>query len=1118
MNIKKTYALLVMLFIGLTAWAQPAPVLIVAGQSNADGRVPVSELPADISYQYCQWSYGSGDFKTATGRFEPFSPTVARPALGDRWGFDAIVYHLLEQSLRQPFYVIKQTMGGTSIDPRCEKSTHGNYWSADTAFLAQTKSAGRGGKSLLKALTEQIDACIDQELSHLPQGYDIRVLLWHQGESDMPQADSYHDNLQQVIAYIRQHLVEKTGNQRYASLPVVCGNFAKNSRLGSPKVAAALSQLAREDKNFYVVDANDLTLQSDKLHFDAKGAEALGRRFYEKLVEIGVIRMVTWHSTDQPATYTLTKNADPVVQTALKLWSEDLRQVTGTEPVNSEKIKVKSGQNPTIRIIQLDREPSAVKQLRQQGVPVDSLLGQNDGFFIKVVDGQLLVVGNNKRGTAYGILELSRQAGVSPWVWWSNVTPEKKASLTLPETFETLQVASVEYRGIFINDEDWTLQPWSWQTYEAGAPKGRMGAKTYRRVFELLMRLRANAIWPGMHGMTTPFYMIPGAKEQADSCGIVIGTSHCEPLGRNNVGEWNVEDRGRYNYVTNGEQVRKYWTERLQEVKGIDNIYTIGMRGVHDGPMEGVKTRKEQTEWLQRVIDDQRQLLKKYTSKNVEQIPQQFVPYKEVLGVMENGLQVPDDVMLTWCDDNYGYMTRLSDAEQQQRSGGGGVYYHLSYWGRPLDYMWLCCTQPGLIYNEMKAAYDHNVRRLWIVNVHELKVAAYPLELFLDMAWNIDGQNPSTLGLHLEQWLCREFGEQAGRQLAPAMQEFYRLTSIRRPEFMGWNQVELDKNTYPRGWSPVSDTEFSFSEFGNEADRYLDDWNRVCQTITDAEALVSQGRRDAYFSHVKYQVLGAAAMSTKMLEAQRARSIAAGNYNAARWTRSNALMAACARSMGAYQDIRQLTRYWNEGMADGQWRGTMCDSPRDLNMFYAPQLPVAPTDQETAQYRQQPRPKAASLSEIHDSSFVARNAADYTFCSPSLGEGMGPIQMLGHSMKAVSLLKGETLTYDFMTDSEGEATLYTAMIPTQPNDKGDLRYQVSLDNQDPVVISLKEKYRSEFWKTSVLRGQALKQMPVKVAKGKHTLKIKALDDHIIADQWMLDFKPGRKFYVIPVAK
>ena len=824
----------------------------------------------------------------------------------------------------------------------------------------------------------------------------------------------------------------------------------------------------------------------------------------------------TWHSAEKPATYTLTKNADAVVQTALNMWKADLQQVTGMEPVNGEKVKGKSGKNGMIRIVQLDREPTAAKQLRRQGVPVDSLVGRNDGFCIKVHKGQLLVVGNNKRGTAYGLLELSRMAGVSPWVWWSNVTPEKHARLSLPETFKTLQVASVEYRGIFINDEDWTLQPWSWQHYETGAPTGRMGAKTYRRIFELLMRLRANAVWPGMHGMSTPFYMVPGAKEQADSCGIVIGTSHCEPLARNNVGEWNVEERGRYNYVTNGEQVRKYWTERLQEVRGIDNIYTIGMRGVHDGPMEGVKTRKEQTEWLQRVIDDQRELLRKYTSKEVEKIPQQFVPYKEVLGIMENGLQVPDDVMLTWCDDNYGYMTRLSDADQQKRRGGGGVYYHLSYWGRPIDYMWLCCTQPGLIYNEMMEAWRHNVRRLWIVNVHELKVAAYPLEFFLDMAWDIDGIQPLTINQHLADWLCREFGQQAGERLLPAMKDFYRLTAIRRPEFMAWNQVELDKNVYPRGWSPVSDTEFSFTELGNEADRYLNDWEAVCQRVKDAEVLVAKDRRDAYFSHVKYQVLAAAAMSTKMLEAQRARGIAAGNYNAARWTREGALMAACTRSMGAYQEIRQLTHQWNEEMAGGEWRGTMCDSPRDLYVFYAPQLPIVPTEREMARYSRKPRPAVTPLGKVMDGSFVARNAADYLM-TETPNQKPQPIQMLGHSMQAVALPKGETLTYDFTADREGDATLYVALIPTQPNDKGDLRFSVSIDGAEPQVCSLKEKFRSEQWKLNVLRAQALKTFPVSLKKGSHRLVIKALDDHILLDQWMIDFKPNRKFYLIPVS-
>ena len=191
--------------------------------------------------------------------------------------------------------------------------------------------------------------------------------------------------------------------------------------------------------------------------------------------------------------------------------------------------------------------------------------------------------------------------------------------------------------------------------------------------------------------------------------------------------------------------VQSYWIERLKEAGPYENFYTMGMRGIHDSGMEGVKTLQEKTDALQQVIDDQRKLLSKYVDKDVEKIPQAFVPYKEVLQIMENGLQLPEDITLIWCDDNYGYMTRLSDKEQQKRNGGAGVYYHLSYWGRPHDYMWLCTTQPGLIYSEMKQAYDCNARRLWVVNVHDLKPAAYDLELFLDMAWNINSVSPSTL-------------------------------------------------------------------------------------------------------------------------------------------------------------------------------------------------------------------------------------------------------------------------------------------------------------------------------------------------------------------------------------
>lgn len=817
-----------------------------------------------------------------------------------------------------------------------------------------------------------------------------------------------------------------------------------------------------------------------------------------------------WYDGQQAISYNVPRNTSPVVNIALDMFAEDMKLVTGLPP------KQVPSKHAAIRIIQLDKADNRTqKDLHVAGIPVNDLIRKQDAFYIAVTDNspkqQLLIVGSNGRGTAYGILELSRMAGVSPWVWWGDVTPRKQTQLTVASDFKSMQSPSVKYRGIFLNDEDWSLQPWSWKTFEPGNPTGRIGARTYKEIFKLLLRLRANAIWPGMHGITTPFYLVPGAKEAADSCGITIGTSHCEPLMRNNVGEWKVKERGAYNYITNRNSVQAYWTERLKEVNRYENMYTIGMRGIHDGHMEGVKTMKEKVNALQQVINDQRSLLSQYVNRDVTKIPQVFVPYKEVLDIMENGLEVPEDITLMWCDDNYGYMTRLSDEMQQKRSGGSGVYYHLSYWGRPHDYMWLCTTQPGLIYNEMKQAYDHNAREVWIVNVHDLKPAAYDLELFLDMAWDINSVSGTTLNNHLEAWLCREFGNQAGKKLLPAMLEYYRLCGIRKPEHMGWTQVELsNRKVHPRGRSQVINTEFSLTEFGGELDRYLESYEKVKTTVTEAEKLVTPDRKDAFYSHIKYQVFGASAMATKMLEAQRARSYSMGQCDEALWKRKDAMLTACAKSQNAYQEIRRLTDYYNNKMADGKWKHSMCHDPRDLYVFYPPILPVGLTDEEVRNYL--PTSAVAKEHPIKADKCIAMNACRYTHAT----KGAETIQALGHSMNAVSLPQGSSLTFEFDCPWEGEAVLSTAVIPTQPNDKGDIRFSVSIDGEKPQICSFREKGRTETWKQNVMRGQARKETKHTLNKGKHTLTITALDKHVVIDQWMLDFKKDRKFYLFPL--
>ncbi|MDE5650718.1 MAG: glycosyl hydrolase 115 family protein, partial [Duncaniella sp.] len=332
----------------------------------------------------------------------------------------------------------------------------------------------------------------------------------------------------------------------------------------------------------------------------------------------------TWFDGSAPVSYAIETKTDLVVGTAAGMFESDMEAVTGKPAVTDKR-------NPTIRLTQLDKaSKSQRRKLIAAGVPVESLDTLTDGFHISTDGKSILVVGSNGRGTAYGLLELSRMAGVSPWIWWGDMVPEKKERLELDSDFSITKGASVEYRGVFLNDEDWSLRPWSFGTYEPAEP-GTIGPKTYKRIFELLMRLRGNAVWGAMHEGTKAFFSNPANKLVADSCGIAVGSSHCEPLLRNNVGEWDVKKLGRYNYMTNRDAVHSYWSERLDEVKNSQggNIFTIGMRGIHDSSMEGVKTTDEKFHALQQVIDDQQKLIAEHVGRPDRQM-QVFIPYKEV--------------------------------------------------------------------------------------------------------------------------------------------------------------------------------------------------------------------------------------------------------------------------------------------------------------------------------------------------------------------------------------------------------------------------------------------------------------------------------------------------------
>lgn len=626
----------------------------------------------------------------------------------------------------------------------------------------------------------------------------------------------------------------------------------------------------------------------------------------------------------------VSETEDKVVHTAIEMFCSDMKDVSGLSPNLVDGIVDNS-----IVISTIGRNEYVNNLIGTKQLSADKIRNQWEAFQIQIIKNgdkkQLIVLGSDSRGTAYGVLQLSRLIGVSPWKWWADAIPDKKDAINISDEYFLCQQPSVQYRGIFLNDEDWGLMPWSSQNFEQSSVKGQIGRKTYEKIFELLLRLRANTLWPAMHESTVPFYFVEGNNEMADKYGIVIGTSHCEPLMRNSAGEWDAKKYGDYNYLTNKTTVCNYWSERLEEAGTYENFYTIGMRGVHDGKMEGVKTLDEQTSVLSQVIKDQRELLTKYVNKDITKIPQSFVPYKEVLSIYENGLKVPEDITLTWCDDNYGYITRLSNEGEQKRSGGSGVYYHISYWGRPHDYLWLSTTQPARIYWQMKKAWDTRARKLWILNVGDIKPAEYTTEFFLDMAWNIDKINPQNIYANLQDWLAREFGEDLAREISPLLNEYYRLANIRKPEFMGWSRVEEYSAEVKNGRTPVIDTEFNPYAFGDEIYNRLSDYSTISEEALRLEKRVPQNKKAAYFQLVQYPICASAEMNKKLLYAQKARLYASYNLPVAN--------EYAEKSVNAYNAIAGLTYTYNHDLMNGKWNGIMDMKPRDLNVYQKAELP-----------------------------------------------------------------------------------------------------------------------------------------------------------------------------------
>lgn len=661
----------------------------------------------------------------------------------------------------------------------------------------------------------------------------------------------------------------------------------------------------------------------------------------------------------------------------------------------------------------------------------DSLQGQWERFSILVADNPflpntrlLIVAGSDRRGTAYGLFHLSRLMGVSPFVWWADVKPEKKESLWIRGTYLSSR-PSVQFRGIFINDEDWGLQPWAARHMDTLIKD--IGPRTYAKVFELMLRLKANYIWPAMHPCTRAFYYYKENPKVADDYAIVVGGSHCEPMLRNNVFEWaeNYKEEygkkpGEWRYDLNKEEIYQYWSDRVKESSGFENVYTIGMRGVHDGSMPGPKDPDAKLSLLQEVIRDQRKIIQDNLGRAMEEVPQIFVPYKEVLSLYRRGLKLDEDITIIWPDDNHGYIRQLPNAQELQRRGGHGVYYHLSYWGSPHDYLWLSTISPSLIGYEMNKAWKNGARKLWVFNVGDIKPAEAELQYAMDIAWDIRMASPTNAYLYPYNWAKEIFGSALAAPIQQIKQNFYLLAARAKPEHLGMTLFTQKEQQYRDSLTAV-----------------------MLSDLKMAEAKMPQRLKAAWFQMIAYPVTGMALMQEKITALRENKT---------------------SQAINAWEKISALTRQYNNELAGGKWNGIMSDHPRDLAIFRKPvhpdslklirdtlngQAPVAVINAADWSIKQSPR--AALIIRFHG---LGIN-----------GTGVG-LELLQEGAADFS----DGYASYFSALSPGNYRLRVKCLPTFAIANGQLRFSVKINKGEVKERNVHTEAETTRWKQNVVNG------------------------------------------------
>ena len=602
-------------------------------------------------------------------------------------------------------------------------------------------------------------------------------------------------------------------------------------------------------------------------------------------------------------------------------------QINNTAPDAGTAVIIGSiGGSPIIRQIIADGKLDEAKDIE----------GKWEAFVLKLVanpvpgvDKALVIAGSDSRGTIYGVYDMSERFGVSPWYWWGDVPVTRKSAVGVPSDFFYAEgEPSVKYRGIFMNDET-NFEQWSGQLKNDTDSPGQVNAATYRKVYELILRLKMNALWPAMHEAGDDFlkytdkgpYAEGGVSlnfKAANDYGIVIGTSHCEMLGRSAVDEvwdeWARRNYGKYDapglpgydYSMNPQAILQFWREHLEVHKDFEAIYSVGMRGRHDGEMsfaglpvpsgQSIPPIQDRVALLNRIIHDQRELLEEVLGKPAEEIPQALIPYNEIGEYYNRGLDLPEDVILMWAEDNYGQVRQISTDTERARSGRSGVYYHESYYGTPLTYLWLSTTSHVFMYEEMKRAYDTDADAYWIINVGDIKPTELSMNFWAAMSRDIDKYNVDNINEFYQYISMRDYGVDAdtGSKIGEMMDKLYQITTTQRPEFMGGVQA------------------FSRVNNGDEDQIVINRLNAIADESTKIYESLTGGYRDAYYQMVHYTVL-ATKWTAEWVGYQRMHSTSRtqGRYMST--------IAYEQLSRYAWNNLVNDVYYYNKMLSDGKW-------------------------------------------------------------------------------------------------------------------------------------------------------------------------------------------------------